>query len=129
MFSDLFWALYWIDVLSGSGVQIFGGLCIIVVLVMLLCVFTSMYYTEEYGMSMEDKQKNASKWYKKWCWLGGGVYVVCLLTIFIPSKQTMYMMLGVRTTDHVVNSDVGKKLQKIIDSEIDGWLKKYEQKK
>ena len=44
------------------------------------------------------------------------------LIIFVPSKDTMYMMLGIRTTDAVLNTDTGKKLQEIIQKKLDGYL-------
>jgi hypothetical protein len=47
-----------------------------------------------------------------------------VVNLFIPEKQTMYMMLGVKTTENVVESPLGKKLRQIIDAEIDGYLEK-----
>jgi hypothetical protein len=54
--------------------------------------------------------------------------IVGVLLAFFPSKQTMYMMLGVKTTENVVESPLGKKLQQIIDAEVDGYLKKLQPK-
>jgi len=115
MFSDLFWALYWIDVLSGIGHAMLGGSVLGIISALITCLVRDL---DESGPRLSSVLMGFIP-----------VFVFVTLTAFIPSKQTMYMMLGVRTTDHVVNSDVGKKLQKIIDQEIDGWLKKYEQKK
>jgi hypothetical protein len=106
MFSDMFWALYWIDVLSDIPnfltILVMGGL---------LSVFVV-------GMATEGRRMLLSLW---------GIIpslVLGLLLLFAPSKQTMYMMLGVKTTEHVVESPLGKKLQQIIDLEVDNYFKK-----
>lgn len=113
MFSDLFWALYWIDVLSnlrdfylGTPAFFVGGVGMAFVIV----AFSALVL-----------EKPRTRY---------GVYWLLTITVlgtvlsFLPSKQTMYMMLGVKTTENVVESPLGKKLQAIIDAEVDGYLKK-----
>ena len=111
MASDLMWSLYWIDVLSKVG----GGMFFTAFL-SLTAAFTACFITV-----MWDAEKAVSLRYS-------AIAALCValvsapLIIFVPSKDTMYMMLGIRTTDAVLNTDTGKKLQEIIQKKLDGYL-------
>lgn len=117
MFNDLFWSLYWIDVLSNiPGYTLIGGLSVGLLALAVGMVVNGILDDEYQGI-------------KAGIWFFCIIYPIVVLFSFIPSKQTMYMMLGVKTTDNVVNSETGQKLQKIINSEIDNYLKKFEKSK
>jgi MFS family permease len=124
MFSDLFWALYIIDVVSGLGAVF--GLSILGFGCSIAAVLGNRfgYCTDNWGRLRE----NARPWdAKKWLLIGtllGAVLGLCVA--LVPSKKTMYMMLGVKTTENVVESPLGKKLQQIVDAEVDGYLKKLQ---
>jgi hypothetical protein len=109
MFSDLFWALYLIDVLGNFS----SGLGLWVAAVGFWCLLSQLF-----------------KWgYKKRLWLVIGIItLVIIIGCLLPSKGTMYMMLGVKTTENVVESPLGKKLQEIINAEVDGYLKNIKEK-
>lgn len=110
MFNDLFWALYLIGVLSNAWVLLMLPACAGV----LTCLFVAM---------RNDGTCEAAWGFKAPLRWAIGLSLICaLLIILIPSKQTMYMMLGVKMTDNVVNSDFGKKMQKIVDMEVDKYL-------
>lgn len=111
MFHDLFWALYWIDVLSGVINHFLGASAAAILGFSAVMALTG---------GTEPKWGSA---------LAAAAFVCTMLFVFIPSKQTMYMMLGARTTETAINSDLGKKLQTIINKEVDDWLKKYEGEK
>jgi hypothetical protein len=114
MFSDLFWALYWIDILSAFGRNVFGAFLLGIILggIMLLI--------------KEFQRKPLSTGVFAAGFLPA--FLAVSLLSFIPSKSTMYMMLGVKTTENVVSSPLGQKLQQIVDLEVDGYLKKLQPK-
>lgn len=122
MFNDIFWALYWIDVLSSLGKGILtGGF-----LALLFGGFIGFMRVLIASTIAHDDDGVALK--KGWTWgrtTFVAVWVAFTAGCFIPDKQTMYIMLGVRTTDNVMQSDFGKKVQKIVDSQLDGLVKKY----
>jgi hypothetical protein len=115
MFNDLFWAIYWIDVLGSLPGNAFGGVLLAALGSFFVCLFRDFHL---------EKPRASSA-------LMGflPVFFTVLLFNFVPSKSTMYMMLGVKTTENVVESPLGKKLQQIIDAEVDGYLKRLNQKK
>ena len=111
MASDLMWSLYWIDVLSNAGAGI------------VVSAFLSLAAAFVVGflMTLWDV---ANAVIARYCTIVGlcVMLVSTPLMIFVPSKDTMYMMLGIRTTDAVLNTDTGKKLQEIIQKKLDGYL-------
>jgi hypothetical protein len=117
MFSDLFWALYLIDVVGNFST----GLGLWVAAVGLVFAATAIH---------DDTCFHEGKWgYKKPLWLVMPITtLVIIIGCLLPSKGTMYMMLGVKTTENVVESPLGKKLQEIINAEVDGYLKNIKEK-
>lgn len=114
MFTDLFWALYWIDVLSSLGRNLIVLLFIGVPFVWFITMLSAGRF--------ELKEKTGHR-----CAIATSVtaLLVGMVTNFIPDKNTMYMMLGVRTTDNIVNSETGKKLQELLNKQIDSYLEKF----
>lgn len=112
--NDLFWALYLIDVLSDIS-----ALVVIPLAGMLLTFFIVLGSNlDHYG----DERK-PSRW---WMWrVMPWAFVIALVIFLTPSKQTMYLMLGVKTTENVAKSDFGQKIQKIVDAQLDDLMKKY----
>jgi hypothetical protein len=118
--NDLFWALYWIDILSGFNGQWMAG-------TFLGCCLTGGLGALLGAAHADNKQL---KYYPLWMPITG-ITVGIILSIvmnFVPSKQTMYLMLGVKTTENVMESDMGKKLESIVDAELNDLLKKYQPK-
>lgn len=110
MFNDLFWAIYWIDILGGlsrglAGILLFGVVAAIASVIL---------------RDLREDGPQTRSIVIGFCLS----LVVSLPMLFVPSKQTMYMMLGVKTTEHVMDSPLGKKIKQIIDLEVDGYLKK-----
>lgn len=117
MFSDLFWAIYWIDVLSGFMDHIFGGL----IVAFLIGVVYSI---------IRDSTAAGPQTTTKNILIGFFVsFVISVLLAFIPSKGTMYVMLGVKTTENIVQSPIGQKLQQLVNQEIDSYLNKLTKEK
>jgi NhaP-type Na+/H+ or K+/H+ antiporter len=109
--NDLFWALWLIDFLSQIGVCVFFGVLIGATLAFGI------------GTVFDGEAKKA-------------MLLAFLLPILIfvlgamiPSKPTMYVMLGVKMTNNVMQSDFGKKIQQIVDTQLDVLVDKYGVKK
>ncbi len=114
MFSDLFWTIYWINVLAS-----FPWL--------LLCPVAA---TCVYGIivGIRNDTYGATFPYNWWKPVTLGI-IVGLLLMLVPPKSTMYIMLGIKTTEHMVESSTVKKLQELVDLEIDGYIGKLTMKK
>jgi hypothetical protein len=125
MFSDLFWALYWIDVFSSFGPNMVGSLVVAVTAFGAIGGLRLAYITSP----KMDNQAAMKFAFVPAAWWALLVFFFLFSLNFIPTKQTMYMMLGVKTTENVVESPLGKKLQQIIDAEVDGYLKNISPKK
>lgn len=128
MFDNLMWALYWIDVLSSLpsalghslviGFFLGGGFWIF------FCLANGI---DDVGREQQRAiQKRATR-----ITLGFFLALQVMVTIgcLFPSKQTMYLMLGVKVTDGVVNSEVGQKVQKVLNGKLDEYLSTFEGKK
>jgi hypothetical protein len=115
MFSDLFWAVYLIDVLSDFPALILVPAVLFAFVTMIVALHNDSQRYESNPISWSYK--------KFWTPTLLVAFAVALLIILVPSKGTMYMMLGVKTTQNVVESPLGKKLTEIINAEVDGYLK------
>jgi len=112
MFSDLFWALYLIDVLSQIPGNIGGGIFFGLVAACIAAVV-------RHGM-MGVK----GVLFKAYAIPFLVVWFMSVALAFIPSKQTMYMMLGVRATENFTQTEMGKKLEAYINGQMDEFLNK-----
>lgn len=118
MFNDLFWALYFIDVLSNFPGRLVGGALIITAVCAIALIPFGMINGE-----MEESgapKKTFTSAVKLWV----ALMVLVVFIAFIPSKQTMYMMLGVRATENFTQTEMGKKLEAYINGQMDEFLNK-----
>lgn len=112
------WAFYWIDVISKIlPVFVLGFLSFAILGVLLMLPSSDM---DDYRAKLYLK-----KVFKTLIcsWL-----IICSIIVFIPSKQTMYIMLGLYGGDKIINSETGKKLASIVEHELDSALAKYVKK-
>ncbi len=113
MFNDLFWALYLIDVLSSVHSLVIMPLVVCVAVWLIVGIHDSeVLVSEEWG-------------YKKpvlWALIIS--VMASLFLVLIPSRQTMYMMLGVRATENFTQTEMGKKLEAYINGQMDEFLNK-----
>lgn len=60
----------------------------------------------------------------RWQFVTSGIVLVLsvLINIFLPSKQTIYIMLGVKTTDVILEQPVTQKAIKLLEEKIDKEL-------
>ena len=119
MFNDIFWMLYWIDVLSTLPKQLgFGS---VVGAIFGMFVVISLDHAESVIRGQSIK--------KAFMFAFLPIFVSFMALSFIPERQTMYMMLAVRTTDHAVNSEIGQKLQRLLNQQLDKYIDQLERKK
>ena len=54
--------------------------------------------------------------------------IVMVICFFIPSQQTIYMVAGTAIGRDVMQSDIGIKVKKIIESKLNDYVKELEKK-
>lgn len=110
MIQDVFWALYLIDILSSWP-----------------ALFLAPAFTGALVLAVSwiiDDDRPAST-YQRHAISGACVGVVMgLFMILIPSKSTMYIMLGVHTTERFTETEIGQKLEAYVSREVDKFLNK-----
>ncbi len=129
MFSDLFWALYFIDILSNSFSTALVGIVVASILCFLFWwlshqdIETVRDYNADIAKEkiavIEKSNKAGLAKAKNIFWI---TIFITVVAIFIPSKTTMYMMLGVRTTENFSKTEMGKKLEAFLNKEIDKMI-------
>ena len=80
------------------------------------------------GVNMVDRYHDNSKtvdYCKKVGRISAIIVVVCF---FIPSQKTIYMIAGTSIGREVVQSDIGIKVKKIIESKLNDYVKELEKK-
>jgi uncharacterized membrane protein len=80
------------------------------------------------GVNMVDTYDDNSKtvdYCKKVGRISAIIVVVCF---FIPSQKTIYMIAGTSIGREVVQSDIGIKVKKIIESKLNDYVKELEKK-
>ena len=113
MLLDLMWALYFIDVLSSLlGSIAFALFIVSTPLVVYTCVTLESFPT------LRTMVKVAFL----------GVFLGLLMSA-VPSKDTMYLMLGVKTTDSAMKTDTGQRLQMLLDKKLEKYLGEFEETK
>jgi hypothetical protein len=124
MFDTLFWALYGIDVLTklaALAYGLFAAACVTSVIALFICSIAA----EGKG---DDLKYNLGFVFKPAKWVLIPIVLFFLLSFAIPQKDTMYMMLGVRATDNLVNSETGQRVQKLVNKKLDEYLGTLEEK-
>ena len=109
MLSDLMWALYFIDVIDKLIGCLFAGVFIAVILVCMKAAIDNKQPTMRVIQSCTAI----------------GLFVGLMLSA-IPSKDTMYLMLGVKTTDNVMQTDTGQRLQLLLNKKLDKYIEEIE---
>lgn len=96
--------LYWITVLAGVGKALFITSIIVLILsvVIELTLLGTAYYNED-----DDARKRSYKYFR----ITIISFFVMMASLFIPSKQDMYVIYGVGgTIDYLKESEEAKKL-------------------
>lgn len=126
MFDTLMWALYFVDVLSriqDIATVLFALMLTAIGLTAFFCMLTADYSDD----FMQKLHRVLSSTVSK-------IIIVFVLLLYftswaIPTKETMHMMLGVKATGEVVNSETGQKVQRALNAKLDEYLGELSSKK
>jgi hypothetical protein len=124
MFDTLFWALYGIDVLSkltALANGLFAAASVATTLALIVCFVVA-------DGDNDDLKHNLGFVFNPAKWVLIPIVLFFLASFAIPQKDTMYMMLGVRATDNIVNSETGQRVQKLVNKKLDEYLGTLEEK-
>lgn len=104
---NIFWGVYLADIVGTLKVTAFILMCLMSLVLWILV-----------GMKSDNLDV------PRWQFVTSGIVLVLsvLINIFVPSKQTIYIMLGVKTTDVILNQPVAKKTIELLELKIDKEL-------
>lgn len=104
---NIFWGVYLADIVGTIKVTAFVLMCLMSLVLWILV-----------GMKSDNLDV------PRWQFVTSGIVLVLsvLINIFVPSKQTIYIMLGVKTTDVILEQSVTQKAIKILEEKIDKEL-------
>lgn len=120
--SAIMWFLYLADVVNSIG--FISGLAVFITTVV-ICVAT-LIFTIAYsnGDINEDKKAFFSKVVKRLCIV---LSVAIFFNVVTPSKNTIYMMLGVQATSNLIQeaskSPITEKALQLLESKLDEAIK------
>lgn len=119
---ELMWAIYWIDVLGNisGGLNGFGAVGTIVTV---LCLIVGgMLVSTSYSEKDPDMKKGCTLLRRAWQF-GIITAILFTLSIFVPSKKTMYAMMAANVGQKIVESpqmqEIGGKALKILNDKLD----------
>ena len=104
---NIFWGVYLADIVGTIKVTAFVLICL-----------TSLILWILVGMKTDNLDV------PRWQFVTTGIVLVLsvIINIFTPSKQTIYIMLGVKTTDVILEQPVTQKAIKLLEEKIDKEL-------
>lgn len=104
---NIFWGVYLADIVGTIKVTAFVLICL-----------TSLILWILVGMKTDNLDV------PRWQFVTTGIVLVLsvIINIFTPSKQTIYIMLGVKTTGVILEQPVTQKAIKLLEEKIDKEL-------
>lgn len=104
---NIFWGVYLADIVGTIKVTAFVLMCLMSLVLWILV-----------GMKLDNLDV------PRWQFITSGIVLVLsvIINIFTPSKQTIYIMLGVKTTDVILEQPVTQKVIKLLEEKIDKEL-------
>lgn len=104
---NIFWGVYLADIVGTIKITAFVLMCLMSLVLWILV-----------GMISDNLDV------PRWQFVTSGIVLVLSVTIniFTPSKQTIYIMLGVKTTDVILEQPVTQKAIKLLEEKIDKEL-------
>lgn len=104
---NIFWGVYLADIVGTIKVTAFVLMCL-----------TSLILWILVGMKTDNLDV------PRWQFVTTGIVLVLsvIINIFTPSKQTIYIMLGVKTTGVILDQPVTQKAIKLLEEKIDKEL-------
>ena len=104
---SIFWGVYLADIVGTIKTTAVILVCASVIILWLL-------------LGLKTDNINAPRWQ----FISATVVLVVsiIITVFTPSKQAIYIMLGVKTTDVILEQPVTQKAIKLLEEKIDKEL-------
>lgn len=104
---NIFWDVYLADIVGTIKVTAFVLMCLMSLVLWILV-----------GMKSDNLDV------PRWQFVTASVVLVLsvIVNIFTPSKQAIYIMLGVKTTDVILDQPVAKKTIELLELKIDKEL-------
>lgn len=104
---NIFWGVYLADIVGTLKVTAFILMCLMSLVLWILV-----------GMKSDNIDV------PRWQFVTSGIVLVLsvIINIFTPSKQAIYVMLGVKTTDVILDQPVAKKTIELLELKIDKEL-------
>lgn len=104
---NIFWGVYLADIVGTIKITAFVLICVSSLVLWIL-------------VGMKSDKLDVPRWQ----FVTSGIVLVLsvIINIFTPSKQTIYIMLGVKTTDVILEQPVTQKAIKLLEEKIDKEL-------
>lgn len=104
---SIFWGVYLADIVSTIKVTAFVLMCLMSLVLWVLV-----------GMKSDNIDV------PRWQFVTASIVLVVsvIINIVVPSKQTIYIMLGVKTTDVILDQPVAQKTIELLELKIDKEL-------
>jgi hypothetical protein len=104
---SIFWGVYLADIVGTIKITAFVLMCLMSLVLWILV-----------GMKLDNLDV------PRWQFVTSGIVLVLsvIVNIFTPSKQTIYIMLGVKTTGVILDQPVAKKTIELLELKIDKEL-------
>lgn len=105
--NSIFWGVYLADIVGTIKVTAFVLMCLMSLVLWILV-----------GMKSDNLDV------PRWQFVTASIVLVIsvLINIFVPSKQAIYIMLGVKATDVILDQPVAKKTIELLELKIDKEL-------
>lgn len=104
---SIFWGVYIADIVGAIKTAAFVLMCLMSLVLWILV-----------GMKSDNLDV------PRWQFVTSSIVLVVsvIITVFTPSKQAIYIMLGVKTTDTLLDQPVAQKAIKLLEEKIDKEL-------
>lgn len=123
--------IYWADVIG--KIQFCFIVLLAVEIFFLIGVLVNSHYKWEESITMyyqEETRKNAAKMHQKLRRSAKYIFLLItfniLLLVFLPSQNTIYMMIGVSASKEALQTPEVQKVIKVINLELDKKIKELD---
>lgn len=121
--NNLSWLLYFADVFNSAGEFLF---LITIISAGVFITFTLFRFIEIAGIKNEQEYQENIRWFnmmKQFQTISAVVFVLSSVHVFIPSKETMYMIIASEFTEVVIADEATQQLlgdvQEIISLQLE----------
>jgi hypothetical protein len=115
------WFIYLVDIIGKAEHFFQVSLFLVGMWIVLKCLFSATFFMNGFG----DDQKAAAQMFKS-----KPKYIIFLVlsivTIFIPSKQAIYLIAGSEMGEEIVKTEEAKKIRSLVNKQIHIWSEKLD---